>query len=79
VAAQLGVAERQVAIWFQNRRARQRSKQMTQEFDLLKRDFRLVLMENKKMQQEVSSSNANFALVNAWVMMTGGLCVSLTF
>jgi homeobox-leucine zipper protein len=67
VAAQLGVAERQVAIWFQNRRARQRSKQMTQAFDLLKRDFRLVLMENKKMQQEVSSLGAKSCIANVQV------------
>jgi homeobox-leucine zipper protein len=50
----MGISSRQVAIWFQNRRARQRNKQITQDFEMLKKDFRTVFLENQVMRKEVS-------------------------
>ncbi|KAL8162421.1 hypothetical protein V2J09_013910 [Rumex salicifolius] len=39
VAAQLGLQPRQVAIWFQNKRARWKSRQLQHDFDALRRDY----------------------------------------
>ncbi|GJM98915.1 hypothetical protein PR202_ga15967 [Eleusine coracana subsp. coracana] len=36
LARRLGIAPRQVAVWFQNRRARWRTKQLVQDFDRLR-------------------------------------------
>lgn len=67
IAKQLGLRPRQVAIWFQNRRARWKNKQVEQEYEMLKasyeavekekeslvKDYEAALEGNKRLQAEV--------------------------
>ncbi|CAA0838575.1 Homeobox-leucine zipper protein ATHB-13 [Striga hermonthica] len=46
LARALGLQPRQVAIWFQNRRARWKTKQLEKDYELLKRQFEGVKAEN---------------------------------
>jgi type II secretory pathway pseudopilin PulG len=48
------VAQQQIATWFQNRRARQRKKQLQQDFELLKKCLRAAFLENQALRCEVS-------------------------
>ncbi|BAT74579.1 hypothetical protein VIGAN_01228100 [Vigna angularis var. angularis] len=62
LAKELGMQPRQVAIWFQNRRARFKTKQLEKDygmlkarFDILKRDYDNLVQENAKLKEEVYS------------------------
>ncbi|CAN1860371.1 Putative homeobox-leucine zipper protein ATHB-51 [Linum perenne] len=49
----LGLQPRQIAVWFQNRRARWKAKQLERLYDSLKVEFDCVSKEKHKLQEEV--------------------------
>ncbi|XP_027918036.1 homeobox-leucine zipper protein HAT5-like [Vigna unguiculata] len=62
LAKELGMQPRQVAIWFQNRRARFKTKQLEKDYgilkaryDILRRDYDNLVQENDKLKEEVYS------------------------
>ncbi|KAM5557761.1 homeobox-leucine zipper protein ATHB-12-like [Rosa sericea] len=55
VARELGLQPRQVAIWFQNRRARWKSKQIEQDFRTLRNEYDLLASKFESLKEEKQS------------------------
>ncbi|CAF1878764.1 unnamed protein product [Brassica napus] len=54
----LGLQPRQIAVWFQNRRARWKAKQLVQLYDSLRQEYDLVSREKQMLHEEVKKLRA---------------------
>ena len=54
LSKELGLQPRQIAIWFQNRRARWKTKQLQHLYDTLKQEFDTISNQKHTLQQQVS-------------------------
>ncbi|KAL4570592.1 hypothetical protein LXL04_026250 [Taraxacum kok-saghyz] len=63
LANKLGLHPRQVAIWFQNKRARSKSRQIEQEYNTLKHDYDTLASKSESLKKE------NQALLNQLEML----------
>ncbi|KAI3784189.1 hypothetical protein L1987_43283 [Smallanthus sonchifolius] len=61
VAQDLGLQPRQVAIWFQNRRARWKTKQLERDYNLLKSNYDVLKHNYHKLEQEKESLTKELA------------------
>ncbi|KAI3966646.1 hypothetical protein MKW92_030389, partial [Papaver armeniacum] len=52
LSKELGLHPRQVATWFQNRRARLKGKEVERLYNVLKQDYEVVLRENQHLHLE---------------------------
>ncbi|PON33352.1 Octamer-binding transcription factor [Parasponia andersonii] len=61
LAKALGLQPRQVAIWFQNRRARWKTKQLERDYNVLKKQFEVLKADNDSLQDQNKKLHAELS------------------
>ena len=85
LARRLGMAPRQVAVWFQNRRARWKTKQLETDYDRLKAaydalaaDHQGLLADNDSLRAQVAASSPRLvSMANQFLLSIIDYCIAL--
>ena len=67
LARALSLQPRQIAIWFQNRRARWKTKQLEKDYDLLKRQFEAIKADNDALQTQNQKLQAEVIIISIFL------------
>jgi homeobox-leucine zipper protein len=77
LARALGLQPRQVAIWFQNRRARWKTKQLERDYDVLKRQYDSVKADNDALKSQNKKLHAELLALKGGESENGNRAINL--
>ncbi|CAN1794125.1 Homeobox-leucine zipper protein ATHB-7 [Linum perenne] len=69
LAKELGLQPRQVAIWFQNKRARWKSKQLERDYDVLRANYNSLASRFESLKKEKHALASQVQMIRAWKLV----------